>query len=64
MQQLMETELVTKKVNCGAVGFLVGATSSAANGISTAVFRFKRRKRRAPSRLGPHVSDFPFGFGF
>jgi len=33
----METELVTKKVNCGAVGFLVGATSSAVDGIPAVV---------------------------
>ena len=39
MQHLMESPLVTGKVNCGALGFLTVAVAFSGNWTSTAVFR-------------------------
>jgi hypothetical protein len=39
MQDLMESPLVTEKVNCGALGFLAVAVAFSGNWTSTAVFR-------------------------
>ena len=39
MQHLMESPLVTEKVNCGALGFLTVAVAFSGNWTSTAVFR-------------------------
>jgi hypothetical protein len=38
MQRLMESPLVTEKVNCGALGFLTVAVAFSGNWSSTAVF--------------------------
>src|SRR5208282_4301845 len=39
MQRLMESPLVTEKLNCGALGFLTVAVAFSGNWTSTAVFR-------------------------